>query len=513
MTQSNASGPEFGRGSGRSTPAQSAAIKSVAVLTHNRPKELRRTLLSVGEVIRSYGHSVALCVTDSSQDEGITAANKQSLRDVGREYSLDTRYIGRAEKLQLVRTLGDHGIPALVSRFAFFGLEHAENIGANRNAELIDNVGDAFISFDDDVIALASCLTSAKSSASFTSDLNFMTFRPAAKRGVLLQDVKFEVLDLVGTHGRVLGRSVSELSMLFDASKSEQDDCRLKMKSCDGRVAISMMGLVGDSGLASPLSYYLVGKVDLSGVSSFVRMFTLASREVARFVEETVITDLPWCLGASIGLDASRGIVPFMPSFRNEDGLFAFMLRFLSETKYFAHLPFVHLHDPPTERRYNMTGLINGTLKFAFFNVVIAAMQVARPTLTGDSFDMRMIQLGRFFVSLSQIPLAEFVECVEKEMRTASLSYLKKLESAARGADRFGRGMIVLYMKSLESRLRQGSLLDLSDLGASASKSSSEAAQEVVGQFGLLLQWWPSILQCALERKASGLGIGQHCSA
>jgi FkbH-like protein len=135
--------------------AGALTIASIGVVTANRPEALLRALESYAENARHHGRAPDLVVVDDSRAPAMRAANRGALAALSRARgaSRAIRYAGTEEKEAFLRALGAFDVPPDVARFALLpDVTDTTTVGANRNALLLDAVGDLVFSADDDTL-------------------------------------------------------------------------------------------------------------------------------------------------------------------------------------------------------------------------------------------------------------------------------------------------------------------------------------------------------------------------
>src|SRR5262249_29491360 len=145
-------------------------------------------------------------------------------------------------------------------RFALFGDERCNvSVGANRNCLLLDTLGSLAFSADDDTLCRSAVAPDHEDTALVSSSYDPTEFRFFADRASALDSMTFAAADFLAAHEALLGRAVADVTGCPDSG---------------GRVALTMPGLAGDSGMGSS-RYYLA----LTGAS---RERLLASEETYR---------------------------------------------------------------------------------------------------------------------------------------------------------------------------------------------------------------------------------------
>jgi hypothetical protein len=129
----------------------SAGVDWLVIPTCNRPRSLIATVRSYVENCESHGRRPRLFVCDQSSLENGNSASSE-LGVLAGETGFDIHYAGHGQKHAFAEALcSDGSIPPETVRFALFGRADARaNIGANRNATLLQTLGSLLVSVDDD---------------------------------------------------------------------------------------------------------------------------------------------------------------------------------------------------------------------------------------------------------------------------------------------------------------------------------------------------------------------------
>src|SRR5262249_42013661 len=130
-------------------------ITVVGYTTCNRVEGLQRCLSSYARNMKRYGRASDMVVVDDSRQLATRNSCRQMLQSLKRQYETDIRYGGLEEKLLFTKQLINSGsVPPDVLKFALFDTEQSRmtTSGANRNALLLDNLGEPVVSIDDDTI-------------------------------------------------------------------------------------------------------------------------------------------------------------------------------------------------------------------------------------------------------------------------------------------------------------------------------------------------------------------------
>src|SRR5262249_1198811 len=144
----------------------------------------------------------------------------------------------------------------------------------------------------------------------------------------------------------------------------------------NGRVVATSMGVVGDSGMHSPVGFLRIigdSREDLVKSESAYRS-ACTSREMLRTADCVTITDHGWFLATGLGLDNRFLLPPFLPVCRNQDGLFGLLIQTCFEYACFGHLPGTIIHSPMEDRLFKPDAMWKSAGKVRFCDVVVSAI-------------------------------------------------------------------------------------------------------------------------------------------
>ena len=189
-------------------------------------------------------------ITDDSRDANAQRQTRVGLQALAQRFRATIRYAGLGERNRFAEALADESkVPLATIRFALIGdARCALSTGANRNCLLLETTGALVLSVDDDTLCRIAPLPYNDDAPRFVSDYDPTEFWFFRDRASALESVSFVEIDVLGCHEALLGTSTLDMGDPNDAG--------------GGHVAITLHGLIGDSGMGSP-RYYLT----LSGAS------------------------------------------------------------------------------------------------------------------------------------------------------------------------------------------------------------------------------------------------------
>jgi len=379
--------------------AEPEPIGVLAIITRDRTALLERCLAS-------HVSSVRRVVIDGS----IEASTREAHRALAQRHG--AAYVGLEEKRARVdRIDGDRR--RLLAFALGVGGTRANDAGANRNAALLFAAGAPLVMVDDDTTARTTTPASRDLVITSAHDSTELTFFRDVEGA--LREAPFDpAVDPIALHQRLLGRSVA--ACVRDAPKIDLDGARPKLLSMlmreGGRVALTALGVAGDSGMGAP--EYVLG-VDEPSRSRLWATYAPRSRAVWRWVPEETITSSALLMSASLGIDA-RVRAPFFPHGRNQDGLFAQTVRAQDPGALIGHLPAGVEHSAP--------GRVSSAGGTRVTDAIIGLMLDGGLAAT----DLRG-RLARAEVARVQRQIARFAEALERAPDDAPIQWRRDVEA------------------------------------------------------------------------------------
>jgi hypothetical protein len=491
-----------------------APISTIGFVTCNRTLALSRSVESaIDNAIRS-GRNPEVVVMDDS-DESNGELNREAMQAQADAAAVDLLYAGRKEKEEFARLLTLRWlVPPEVVRFALFDPEGCNHtVGANRNALLLDTIGSLILSLDDDVMCqTVNCPspgTGVRFSSRYWQDFWFYPDRESA-----LREAQFVEKDILGAHEAFLGRGIGDVicdqQAEFDGADIGSQLLRSRV-SGNGRILATMPGIVGDSGMGYSWPFLMArGETHrrLTASESCYRS-ALASKEVLKVSDRPTFDVSGLFMTTIIGLDNRDLLPPFMPVYRNEDGIFGAILAKYFDEEYSVHLPWAALHDAATGRGYWPT---SASFPPHICDVLPTCINAhAKPA--SRSRARRLESLGHYLSELGSLPFPEF----EQQMRFFVCQQLSRLivkfENALQEhADAPGywtsdvRQTIELFQNAISNPNPTQAA------GSDGNKKRDEfqrLSQRLLRQYGELLCAWPSLVACARDLCRSGHRIAQ----
>jgi hypothetical protein len=478
-------------------------VACLTIVTMDRAPLLRRCLRSVLENRRCWGRRYRLAVFDDSIDRAHRDATRAAVAELSAEYGAPIAHVDHECKRRLIRDLGARtGIDDHILAFGLLGGPGNGANGANLNNVLLHVAGELAISVDDDVICRMGPPPEARLDAlCFSQDADPTVMQFCGARQDALGAVRDGCADVAAIHERVLGNSLGDLVAQYATARMSSTPSARLTKSAlllKGTVVATSTGMAGDGGLGTAHDLLLLKSHCLDQLAALMpRGGDRVARDIVRAARETTITAGGSFMSMSIGLDHRALLPPFMPGYRNCDGLFSVSVPLCLPHGYFAHLPFLIAHDPADERRWSREDLWRRAGAVRFNDLMCGVLQTARHGLgTSDDSQERMQSLGLYCEMLGKQPYQAFKDVVrslwvgrQHERLDRLLTHLDRGALDLRMADAIRR-QIVTITEALNQRA-----VTLSDVHAPGGTSDGaiRRMQDDVRKYGELLGAWPAI--------------------
>jgi hypothetical protein len=333
-----------------SAPAVDAVpeIASLGVLTRNRPESLKRCVVSYLENNQQFRRSNDFVVMDDTPEQTTRNETRAMLRALANKYNIKLSYAGLEEKQIFAKALSQNcDVPSEVVDFALFDTPQSGiSIGANRNALLLHTAGDLMISVDDDTVCQLAPSPNYQDGLALESSSEATEYWFFPAREAALKAVKFDQQDFLLLHEKLLGKSLGDCLSRFHPASLERVSPQFihSLQAGDCRVAVTINGIIGDSGFDSPAAHLLLKRDSHRRLVDSEETYRSAcvSREMLKLVRQNTITENLWDFQTTaIGYDNRELLPPFLPTYagKGEDGLFGMLLRRCFGGDYVAHLP------------------------------------------------------------------------------------------------------------------------------------------------------------------------------
>lgn len=443
------------------------------------------------------GRAVEVVVTDDSASTEVQKDNRAALQRLEKDFNVQIRYAGWPEKSRFAKSLAaESAVPPDVIRFALFGDERCPlSTGANRNCVLLDTVGALVLSVDDDTRCRIAAAPERDDAVAFYAGHDPSEFWFFPDRARALASVGFVEVDVLGCHEALLGSHVSEVGGPVDAS---------------GRVAITLSGLIGDSGMASPRHYLTLTGASRERLVASPDDYRSAfrSREVLRTVRRPTISAGSFCMTTFLGLDNRSLLPPFFPVQRNADGVFGLLRQKCMAGSHMAFLPWALLHAPEASRAFSADDVRSDAAGIRMADVVIACVlgHQARKGRVTDATRVR--RLGKHLQGLGSSTLQDFEAHVRGLLRYRAHAFITTLQSRLQtyGASPpfWAEEVSQVTELMLKATTTEDYVVPRDLRHGQDAEQARVLSQQLVAGFGQLLEAWPALVAAATRLRARG---------
>jgi hypothetical protein len=505
-----------------SGPNNRGRISMIAVPTCDRPDELERCLLSYIHHCKVYGRSVVFLIADNSDDIRSRNETRALLHQLGRETDVEIRYAGLEEKMAFVDALSAHDIPRDIATFALTGLPCGHTrAGSNRNTILLGSLGRLLLSVDDDTICSLGTVStlSEREIISIGSEINptqywFFHDREAAHRFVAPIDA-----DLLAAHEMFLGR---RLGAVYSSAVSEGITVDMKaicahllaqLAAGKGQILTTYNGMTGDSGMSSQTSFVFnegVATKNRMAASPEAMRLALESRELVRQVlSPSIGHGRQGNQTMFVGLDNRVVIPPFLPAFRNQDGVFETTLTQITGDFCSGYVPLSLPHSPHGKRTY----IVADCDHISVSEIVAAAIAGCSFGYPDHDVESRYRTLGEELVGIGSLGTGEFSEWLKIVVCGRASAFVTGYEALL---TRYGYDP-PYWADELERRIENLSRAATESAAtvpreflrsALKSEEAMERTRSIVYQFGRLLSYWPAIVEVTRSLAPDGWCLG-----
>lgn len=461
--------------------------------------------------------TVDFLVADSSSKPEQRDAFRHRLAEVGRELGVTVRYSGEEERRRFAEEMIRRGADADAVEFALFdplGIGFA--CGANRNTLLLDQVGRAFFSIDDDVVCELRAAPPADARLRAFSQCDpYARWLFPDRDSAVKHEAPVDV-DFIASHESLLGHSLgsltSDLSVdQFDVSQATDDFVRRVAKR-DGRVRATFSAHLGDPGIPTSVYFlYLEGENRRRlTVSEEHYRSVLASRNVFVVSPCAAIGDSSTSPGMAMGLDHRELLPPFFPVLHAEDFIYGAVLWQTVGHAFLGHPPLAVRHEPRPGKGIVQPKDLHGSQRAVIFEFAHLIRRIILRFLRGDSGAPadRMKALGQFLATIAELGAGDFLDFIHGHILEHESGKLDHLETELREdveSPDFWREDLEAYIAHVREALTHEDFDIPFDLkGDRSDAANRELMRQLFMRYGKLLQAWPAMVAIAGEIHASG---------
>lgn len=496
----------------REAGQRAAPITAVTVPTCNRTASLERCLRSYLENNQRHQRPISYVVADDSDDIHCRLANRQMLQALKATHAANLAYAGLEERTSYAEALiKESGLPLEDVEFAILPDENFRiTTGSTRNALLLHTAGEAVLQVDDDTICSLAPSRETQAGLAFSSEYDPTEFWFLAENEQPQRLPDAEQPGLLAVHEQLLGQGLGDLVDRHEVDLNRSAATFFgRLEPAGGRVLVTATGSMGDSGMGSPIYFLSLDGASRSRLlqTESVYWHALARQQVVRSVRRPTVCDGPYCMAMNLGIDNRDLLPPFMPVQRNQDGVFAAILRACVPGGYFGFVPWTILHQAPVMRRLSPEECQQSATRITSGQVVQALISTFAPGPNRADVRKSMNALGQALIDWGLAPPADFANLLRLLMWNQASRKVMQLENLLRtsgGQPAFWADDVRQFLALWKSVLPNLHYAVPHDLVEMAGDDACAGFQRLVHRFGRLLRVWPDIVDAAKQLRARG---------
>jgi hypothetical protein len=397
--------------------------------------------------------------------------------------------------------------------------EHSYINGANMNAAMLHTVGDPYFHYDDDVLCQFARSPQCEEGLQIDANVASSSFIFFPERVQALA-ADYSECDPLQLHEQFLGQSPASCIAAFGDREINLDvaDDRLTsgLMSGTGSVAMTSMGIAGDSGMGSTAFFMSLHGDEREQIMGDFESYRelITTRNCQRGVSRWTITSAPFLMTPATALDNRQLFPPFLPAGRNADGVMGFLLGLVSPQLFISHVPWMVAHDPPIQRKSTKSENIRA---FTSLNNAEFLMSLIKQTFryipSQDNTADRLKLLGNHLKFIGNLPLPQFEEVARTTMaRTHGLSigHFENLLEKYNFLPDYWAADVEEYLDNLRKKIVQADMIlpvEFSD--QREPREALMLLKRLVFQFGDLLEYWPDIVETTRQLRQNGTRLAQ----
>ena len=498
--------------------SDSPSVTALGMATRGREEILRRGIASYLDNGTRFGRSVEIIVVDDALEPNAQQRTHEVLEGLKNERHAPLRYASRRDRAEFADRLAAYsGLPGDLIRFALLGREpNDRTTGSCYNSLLLDAIGSCYVVADDDTLCQVSPAPEQQNSLALTSQFDPTEFWFYRDRGSTFAAQTPADQDFFAIHESLLGRGLDAcLPDAEGAASLDLDrmapalDCRLRMRG--GRVAATLAGIVGDSGVGST-GYLSVGPASRRRLlrSKQDYLAFVESHQLARAVTRPTVSEGFFCMAGNLGLDNRSLLPPFMPVQRGSDALFGITLRKCFRDGYMGYLPWTVRHDPPHQRTQPLADFMQNAARLRFSEIVRQLITGAPEASSEGDDPSGLRRLGGYLQQISSGNLAEFEDTVKTcfwRSHSEAIAEASKYRDDPEIPDYY-RVYREQHRKTVREAIVSPAYFVPRDMeGLGSDEEVRRLVQSLIHEHGRLLEHWPDLIQATRELREEGIRL------
>jgi hypothetical protein len=474
-------------------------ISRIAIPTRNRPEMLRRILAQIAGRSSQELRDLSLVVVDSSESEAVQQANREIVAEVGSSGRFSTRYAGQASRAEYSRRLSETaGVPPWITRFAIAPADEGlVSTGSCRNALLLEAQGEHVLFLDDDVHWMTTPIPESASQLEWGANKEAfgIWFLPVESH---LNDLPYRSDNLLDLHEDTLNwRRVDNQGADSVEHLSQHLLSRLQADGMD--VLVSSLGVVGDPGTDSPMSFLLGGSDTLQRLFADDLNFARATHErlVLQGPRSLILSDDIGCMSYCMAVDNSAILPPFCPLQRAAEFVFAALVQQCLPNALFAAIPHAILHAPAVRRRFDDHAIVNNAGRFTAGELLVALIK--RHRVLGSSRPEAIRSVGNYLGDIALLDDVAFQRLVREVVSPLIAQWVQIFDGAVHlfcaSLPRTAEELRRAQQSALEILNARNAIVPLDMEAHWGSLEGYKRFRLLISNFGQLLRVWPALIE------------------
>lgn len=474
--------------------AEDDSLDVVGIVTAGNPSLVSRATLGVYTAFSERSVKPKVLVITGDQSGG-------SLSGLSSTDQSKVSFWGYQEKNTLINRLSAVGIPREVLEWTLIGLfPGAIDTGANRNCLHLLSAGRIVLSLDDDVVlnelyhrSQVCQQVSISSLGDPRSHVSWASLHEAKKSvRPVVGNIDSHLCGFLGW--RLVNASAMKGDLVLEKHISDRA-LRLIAEKRVSKVSFVCPSLVGDSGMGWPTRLALVSRIGdvrlLNSSSDSTQPFT--SRWCTRTVGNPVLSLSEFFMSTCYLFSNDDCLLPFLPSFRYQDGVYGYGLRVLRPGSLIAYSPLGIVHNPLSRASFPVSALATPVPRRLARILMGIVGPLMNPLYSWTSAEgcMAIAASCREVARLGDSSLREFLYW---DYWSSSRNSLERIQERLSDPDQseFIRKSLLDLMRQIEYRLRDPDSSFPTE-AASTGLDGLKFTRIALGRFGDVIAHWPAL--------------------
>lgn len=485
-----------------------APIDTVAFPTADRPHAAARCVSAYCEYARRWGRPVRIVVCDDGRRTAASAALERIAARAG-DPSVKVQVFDKHKAsrfvMRLARRLELDPVDRGVLSFGLLGDGFGgPTYGAARNRILLLTAGERFVMCDDDTLAHF-VVDEVRSDGAAQLGLSYRSEPADPCYFESLPQVWAETrsidVDTFGVHDRHLGIRLDDLLSRYP-EPLHLDECSrafvYDLVKWPRTVVLTSCGTAGCSGYGSPARSLFVEHEArerlLASRKQYARL--RLSPYIYRAARRATVTGVRWLMTTHVGVDNTAYLPPFPPHFRNEDGVWAALIRVIRQEALTLHADVAVPHIGPAapfreEALSTYAYRLSDLLRLLAEEYGSSAVRMPPERLSRG--------LGRFLVDLGSLGDEEFSQYVRSRIVPSICGLLTRIHSLTykhAWSPDYYLADVQRFFGAVRDEIESGRTVVPAELRSPGGTGISRT-REYLRLYGRLVELWPDIVATA----------------